>query len=125
LRVGVVGRGGFDEGDQVLVEEDLADVRGVGCGVAAEEGAVGADGGGVGGVGEDVDVGGACEVLLAYVLRNKLGMFSRRLTAGVVARENGLVLGDSVDVGLDDSAQESVVQVGEVVTVAVAGTCHT
>lgn len=70
MRVGVVGRGGFDEGDQVLVEEDLTDVRGVGCGVAAEEGAVGADGSGVGRVGEDVDVGGACEVWSACVLCN-------------------------------------------------------
>jgi hypothetical protein len=32
----------------------------VGGRVTAEEGAVGADGGGVGGVGEDVDVGCAC-----------------------------------------------------------------
>lgn len=37
-----------------------------------------------------------------------------------MAGENGLVLGDSVDVGFDDSTQESVVQVGQVVTVAVA-----
>jgi hypothetical protein len=125
LGVGVVGRGGFDEGDQVLVEEDLADVRGVGGGVAAEEGAVGADGGGVGRVGEDVDVGGACEVWLAHVLRNKLGMFSRRLTAGVVARENGFVLGDTVDIGFDDSTQESVVQVSEVFRVTVAVRCDT
>jgi hypothetical protein len=60
LRVGVVGCGGFDKGDEVLVEEDLADVGGVRGGVAFEEGAVGADEGGVGVVGEDVDVGGAC-----------------------------------------------------------------
>lgn len=74
MRVGVVGRGGFDEGDEVLVEEDLADVRGVGCCVAAEEGAVGADGGFVGGVGEDVDVGGACEIEL---VRAKVGDYVR------------------------------------------------
>jgi hypothetical protein len=66
LRVGVVGRGGFDEGDEVLVEEDLADVGGVRGRVAAEEGAVGADGGVVGVVGEDVDVGGACGWGLVY-----------------------------------------------------------
>jgi hypothetical protein len=64
LGVGVVGCGGFDEGDEVLVEEDLADVGGVrGC-VALEQSAVGADQGGVGVVGEDVDVGGACRALL-------------------------------------------------------------
>ena len=61
MRVSVVGRGGFDEADEILVEEDLADVRGVRGRVATEEGAVGADGGVVGVVGEDVDVGGACE----------------------------------------------------------------
>jgi hypothetical protein len=60
LRVGVVGRCGFDEGDEVLVEEDLADVGGVRGGVAFEQGVVRADQGGVGVVGEDVDVGGAC-----------------------------------------------------------------
>ena len=36
-----------------------------------------------------------------------------------MTRENGLVLSNAVDVGLDDPAQESVVEVGEVVTVAV------
>jgi len=60
LRVGVVGRGGFDEGEEGLVEEELADVGGVGGGVVFEESAVGADEGGGGVVGEDVDVGGAC-----------------------------------------------------------------
>lgn len=60
LRVSVVGCRGLDERDQVLVEEDLADVRGVrGRGVVAEDGAVGADDGVVGVVGKDVDVGGA------------------------------------------------------------------
>jgi hypothetical protein len=55
-----------------------------------------------------------------------LGYASRKtLTAGVVAGENGLVLGDAVDVGLDDSSQESVIEVGEVVAIAVAGTCDT
>jgi hypothetical protein len=63
LGVGVVGGGGFDEGDEGLVEEDLADVRGGGGAVAAEEGAVGADGGFVDVVGQDVDVGGACRGL--------------------------------------------------------------
>jgi hypothetical protein len=43
-----------------LVEKELADVGGVRGGVAFEEGAVGADEGGVGVVGEDVDVGSAC-----------------------------------------------------------------
>ena len=51
LRVGGVGLGLFDFGDQVLVEEDLADVRGAGV-VEAGEGAVGQDGDLVGGVGE-------------------------------------------------------------------------
>ena len=60
MRVGVVGRGGFDEGEEGLVEEELADVGGVGGGVVFEESAVGADEGGGGVVGEDVDVGGAC-----------------------------------------------------------------
>ena len=60
MGVGVVGRGCFDEGDEGLVEEDLPDVGGVRCRcVGAEEGAVCADGGGVGVVGEDVDVGRA------------------------------------------------------------------
>ena len=60
MGVGVVRGGGFDEGDQVLIEEDLADVRGGGGAVAAEEGAVGADGGFVDVVREDVDVRGTC-----------------------------------------------------------------
>jgi hypothetical protein len=47
--------------------------------------------------------------------------FRNRLTACVVTREDGLVLGDTVDVRLHDSAQEGVVQVGEIVTVTVAG----
>ena len=73
LRVGVVGRGGFDEGDQGLVEEDLADVGGVGGRVALEEGAVGADERFVGVVCEDVDVRGACwdTVLLAGELMRR------------------------------------------------------
>jgi hypothetical protein len=45
LLVGVVRRGFFDERDEVLVEEDLADVRGVRGRVAFEESAVGADDG--------------------------------------------------------------------------------
>ena len=60
LGVGVVRGGGLDEGDQVLVEEDLADVGGVGGGIAVEESTVGADDGVVDIVGEDVDVGCAC-----------------------------------------------------------------
>lgn len=60
MRVGVVRCRGFDEGDERLVEEDLADVGGVGGCVAFEEGAVGADEGLVGVVCEDVDVCGAC-----------------------------------------------------------------
>lgn len=61
MRVGVVGRGRFDERDEVLVEEDLADVRGVrgAVGGRGEERAVRADRGRVGVVREDVNVGGA------------------------------------------------------------------
>ena len=47
------------------------------------------------------------------------------LTAGVVTGDDGLVLSHAVCVGLNDSAQESVVEVGQIVTVAVAGSCHT
>jgi hypothetical protein len=47
-----------------------------------------------------------------------------RLTAGVVAREDSLVLGDTVDVGLNDSSQKGVIQVSEIVTVAIAVRSH-
>ena len=67
LGVGVVGSGCFDEGDEGLVEEDLSDVGGVSCCcVDAEKGGVCADGGGVGVVGEDVDVGCAWGDVLVF-----------------------------------------------------------
>lgn len=44
-----------------------------------------------------------------------------KLTAGVVTGDNGLVLSHAVCVGLNDSTQESVVEVGQIVTVTVAG----
>lgn len=94
LGVGVVGGGQLDLGDEVLVEEGLADVAGV---VVAAEGAVGVEGGV--GVDHDVDVGG---------------------TAGVVAGEDGLELGDAVRVGLLDAAEPGVVDVGLVGAVAVS-----
>lgn len=83
--------------DQVLVKESLADVAG--ADVVAERavlvhGDVGVD--------EDVDVGG---------------------TAGVVAREDGLEHGHTVLIGLLNTAEESLVDVGCVAGVAVA-ICH-
>jgi hypothetical protein len=45
------------------------------------------------------------------------------LTTGVVAGNDGLVLSDTVDIGLDDSAQEGGIQVSKIVRVAVAGCC--
>jgi len=72
LRVGGVWRDGFDLRDEVLVEEELADVRDVAAGVGAV-GVLGAVE-----VGEDVDVSGA---------------------AGVVAWEEGLELSDALVVG--------------------------
>ena len=50
--------------------------------------------------------------------------FRNRLTACVVTREDGLVLGDTVDVGLNDTSQKGVVQVSEIVTVAIAVSSH-
>lgn len=72
MRVGGVWRDGFDLRDEVLVEEELADVRDVAAGVGAV-GVLGAVE-----VGEDVDVSGA---------------------AGVVAWEEGLELSDALVVG--------------------------
>jgi hypothetical protein len=85
--------------DEVLVEEDLTRVGGVGGGVAAEQGAVSADGGVVGVVYKHVDVGG---------------------TSGVVAWEDGLELGDTVGIGLLDTAEESGFEVRSIVAVSVA-----
>lgn len=101
LRVARIRFGGFDLGNEVLVEEDLADVRGGGGEVSGifEQGAVGADDGGVGVVGEDVNVSG---------------------TASVVTREGGFELDDTVDVGLLQSAVEGVVEVRSVVGVSVS-----
>lgn len=99
LLVDLVCVGGFDLADEVLVEEDLAGVGCVGSEVAAQEGAVGTDGGVVGVVCKDVDVGG---------------------TSGVVAWEDGLELGDTVDIGLLDTAEEGCFEVGSVVTVSIA-----
>lgn len=51
------------------------------------------------------------------------GWMVGRLTAGVVSRNDRLVLSDTVDVGLHDSAQECCVQVGQVVRVTIARCC--
>jgi hypothetical protein len=51
LRVGVVRSSGFDERQEALVEENLADVGGVGGCVTIEQGAVGTDEGFIGVVG--------------------------------------------------------------------------
>lgn len=99
LFVDLVCCGFFDLADEGLVEEYLARVGGVGGVVAAQEGAVGTDGGVVGVVGEHVDVGG---------------------TSSVVARENGLELSDTVCIGLLNTAEESRLEVGSIVTVSVA-----
>lgn len=98
MGVGVVGLELLDGGDEVLVEEDLTDPVGVG-GVEAADGVVLEDLCLVGGVGEDVDVGGA---------------------AGVVAGEDSLELGDTLLVGLLETTEEGGVEVGVVVGVAVA-----
>jgi hypothetical protein len=55
---------------------------------------------------------------------NGVRMCSKRLTAGVVTGENSLVLSDSVDIGLDDTSQESVVEVGQIVGITVAARCN-
>lgn len=68
-------------------------------GVEAADGVVLEDLGLVGGVGEDVDVGGA---------------------AGVVAGEDGLELGDTLLVGLLETTEEGCVEVGLVIGVAIA-----
>lgn len=89
---GVVGEGSLDLGDQVLVEEELADVGDV----AASKGVVGQNMGV--GMSNDVNVSG---------------------TARVVTGENGLELGNTIGVGLLDSTKEGLVQVGGIVAVAV------
>lgn len=84
---------GVDVVDEVLVEEELADVRHVAAGQGAVGQLVGAC------VGDDVDVGGA---------------------AVVVAGEDGLEGCDTVGVRLGDAAEEGGVDVGGVSVVAVA-----
>lgn len=86
LGVGVVGGEGLDGGDEVLVEEGLADV---GSGDLVAEGAVGVEGGVV--VDHQVDVGG---------------------TGGVVAGEDGLELGNTILIGGLDAAEPGLVDVG-------------
>lgn len=103
LGVGVVRRGGFDVADERLVKEDLADVGGVGGEVAVKDGEVAAHDGVVGVVGQDVDVSG---------------------TAGIMPWEDGFKLHDAVGVGLLDSTEESGVEVGLVVRIAVARGGH-
>jgi hypothetical protein len=90
---GVVGVGGLDLGDEVLVVEELANVRDVAAGQGAVLEQAGAD------VGDDVDVGGA---------------------ARVVTGEEGAERGHAVLVGGLDAAGKGLVQVGGVVAVAVA-----
>lgn len=80
--------------DEVLVEECLADMRGVDL---VAERLIGKERGVC--VHHDVDVGG---------------------TAGVVAREDGLELCNAIGVGLLDSSEEGVVEVRLVIRVAVA-----
>ena len=94
LGVGVVDGLGLDFGDEVLVEVDLADVRGrVGLDrVVGEHGRVD--------VHHDVDMVGA---------------------TGVVTREEGFELGDAVGVGLLETAEEGGVQVGGVTVAVPAG----
>jgi hypothetical protein len=93
LGVGGVRLVELDLGDQVLVEEELADVRNLTTGKSV----VGQDGGIQGG--QDVNVGG---------------------TASVVAREGADELGNSVLVGADETAAEGIVKVGGVAAVTVA-----
>lgn len=95
LGVGVVGGEGLDGRDKVLVEEGLADVGG---GDNVAEGVVGVESSIL--VDHQVDVGGA---------------------GGVVAGEDGLELGDTVGVGLLDTAEPGLVDVGLVGGVTVAG----
>lgn len=94
LGVGVVGGEKLDLGDQVLVEEGLANVTSI---VVHAQGLVGEQRGV--GVNHDVDVGG---------------------TAGVVAREDGLELSNTIIVGQLDTTQPGVVDVGLVGAVTVA-----
>lgn len=94
LGVGVVGGEKLDLGDQVLVEEGLANVAGI---VVHAQGLVGEQSGV--GVDHDVDVGG---------------------TAGVVTGEDGLELSNTIIVGQLDTTQPGVVDVGLVGAVTVA-----
>lgn len=93
LGVGAVGCNGLDLGDEVLVEEDLADVGDD----TASDGVVAKDGGIL--VGEDVDVSG---------------------TAGVVTGEDGVECCDTVGVCLLETTEESLVDVGKIAGVTVA-----
>lgn len=100
LGVGVVRCGSRNLGKEVLVQEDLANVRGVSGEVTEtlEDGAVGADNSGVGIVAQNVNVGS---------------------TTGVVTGDDGLELSYAVDVGGLDAAEEGVLDVGHIVLVAV------
>lgn len=89
---GVVGVGSLNFGNQVLVEEELTDVGDV----TTSQGVVGQNMGI--GVSDNVNVGSA---------------------AGVVTGENGLELGHAIGVGLLDSTEEGLVEVGGIITVAV------
>lgn len=82
-----------------LIEEDLADVRGVGSLVATEKGTVGTNDGVIGVVGEDVNVGS---------------------TTSVVTWDDRLELSNTVDVGLLDTTEEGRIEVASVILVAVA-----
>ncbi|KAI6770948.1 hypothetical protein HG531_009803 [Fusarium graminearum] len=94
LSVGSIRLEGFDLRDEILVEEGLSDMAGI---VVAAESVVGEKSGV--GVNHDVDV-------------------SR--SAGVVTREDGLKLSNTVTVGLLDSAEPGLVDVCFVRVVAVA-----
>jgi hypothetical protein len=99
LSVGRVRRGQLNGRDQVLVEKALTDVAGRNV---VAQGSVAVDGGV--GVNQQVDVSGA---------------------GGVVAREDGLELDNTVGVSLLDTAEESLVDVGLIGGVAVAGSDDT
>ena len=85
--------------DEILVKEDLTRVGCVGGEVAAQESAISTDSGVVGVVCKHVDVGG---------------------TSSVVAREYGLELSYTVDIGLLNAAEESRFEVGCIVAVSIA-----
>ena len=99
LGVASVRLNGVNSLNEVLVEEHLADVgdRSTSQGVVVVDS-------GVESVGHDVDVGGA---------------------AGVVTREQGVELYDTALVGLVDTAQESVIDVGLITTITVTASDDT